>query len=185
MAEQGWRSTEVLAWTEREGPGRPPAGPSRLLSAGMAGALGVVFVGILATDALCPEHRALVQAIAGLAVVSTVVAMVGLVRQSPSAPLLTLCTAMAGVSIGVIDAVHDPGRGTFIALGFGVVVLGSCALAWRQLRLTRWERSTLTGLRGPNAETAVRTPAATAATPAAGTPAAAERAAEVDEPIRK
>ena len=155
MAEHGWRSTEVLAWTEREGPGRPPAGPSRLLSAGMAGALGVVFVGILATDALCPEHRALVQAIAGLAVVSTVLAIVGLVRQSPTAPLLTLATALAGVSIGVIDAVHDPGRGTFIALGFGLVVLGACVLAWRQLVLSRWERSALSELHAaPGPDTA-------------------------------
>ena len=162
MAEQEWRSTEVLAWTEQEGLGRPPAGPSRLLSAGMAGALGVVFTGILFTDALCPEHRALVQAIAGLAVVSTVIAMVALVRQSPSAPLLTLGTALAGVAIGVVDAAHDPGRGTFIALGFGLVVLGACAIAWRQLRLARWERSALSVLR-PSATEVGATPAATAA----------------------
>jgi len=148
MAEYEWRSTEVLAWTEREGPGRPPAGPSRLLSAGMAGALGVVFAGMLATDALCPEHRALVQAMGGLALIGSVVAMVGLLRQSPSAPLVAMLTAVAGVGIGVIDAVHDPARGTFIALGFGLVVLGACALAWRQLRLARWERSTLAALGG-------------------------------------
>ena len=148
MTEQKWRSTEVLAWTEREGPGRPPAGPSRLLSAGMAGTLGVVLTGILATDTLCPEHRALVQAIGGLAIVGTVVAMVALLRQSPSAPLITLATALAGVAIGVIDAVHDPGRGTFIAVGFGLVVLGACVVAWRQLSLARWERSALAGLRG-------------------------------------
>jgi len=147
MTEQKWRSTEVLAWTEREGPGRPPAGPSRLLSFGMAGTLGVVLTGILVTDALCPEHRALVQAIGGLAIVGTVVAMVGLLRQSPSAPLVTLATALAGVAIGVIDAVHDPGRGTFIAVGFGLVVLGACVVAWRQLSLARWERSALAGLR--------------------------------------
>ena len=175
MAEQKLRSTEVLAWTERDGPGRPPAGPSRLLSAGMAGALGVVFVGILATDALCPEHRALVQAIAGMAVVSTVLAIVALVRQSPTAPLLTLTTALAGVSIGAIDAIHDPGRGTFIALGFGLVVFGACALTWRQLRLSRWERAAMAGLRGPNAETGLPVE----------TPAAVETLAEVDQPVRK
>ena len=175
MAEQKWRSTEVLAWTEREGPGRPPAGPSRLLSAGMAGTLGVVFVGILATDALCPEHRALVQAIGGLAVVGTVVAMIGLVRQSPSAPVVTVATALAGVAIGVIDAAHDPGRGTFIALGFGLVVLGACAVAWRQLSLARWERTALAGLRRGGAVE----PVEPAPTPAAAPRAAASDPAEI------
>lgn len=173
MAEHGWRSTEVLAWTEREGPGRPPAGPSRLLSAAMAGALGVVFAGMMATDALCPEHRALVQAIGGFAVVGSVVAMVGLLRQSPTAPLVAMLTAVAGVAIGFIDAVHDPARGAFIALGFGLVVLGACAIGWRQLRLARWERSALAGLRpdrddGPGAD-ATAAPARPPARHTAGT----------------
>lgn len=168
MAEQEWRSTEVLAWTEREGPGRPPAGPSRLLPAAMAGALGVVLAGMLATDALCPEHRALVQAIGGLAVVGSVVAIVALVRQSASAPVVAMLTAVAGVAIGFIDAVHDPARGTFIALGFGVVVLGACAVAWRHLRLARWERSALGGLRSGGATDA---PARAADTAPAARPA--------------
>jgi hypothetical protein len=146
MAERKWRSTEVLAWTEREGLGRQPAGPPRLLLAGMAGTLGVVFAGMLLTDALCPEHRALVQAIGGLALVGSVVAMVGLLRQSPAAPLVAMLTAVSGVAIGFVDAVHDPARGTLIALAFGGVALGACAIAWRQLRLARWERSALSGL---------------------------------------
>ncbi len=142
-SDGGWRSEGVLAWTEREGPGRAPAGPHRTLCIGLATTLGVVFVGMMGSDALCPEHRAWVEGLAGLALVGTLIAIGGLVRGWSSAPLVTLLTAVAGVAIGFLDMVHDPTRGRLIALVFGLVTVFACWLALRELRLRRWDRSVL------------------------------------------
>jgi hypothetical protein len=147
-----WRSDEVLAWTEREGPGRPPVGPHWMLCTALAATLGVIFVGMLGSDALCPEHRAWVEGLAGLALMGTVTAIAGLARGWSSAPLVTLLTAVGGVAIGFIDAAHDPTRGRLIALGFGVVTVLACWLAWRQLRLARWDRSLAASLHLPGTE---------------------------------
>lgn len=177
MAE--WRTGYVLAWTESDGPGRPPAGPRRTLSYALAGAMGVVFSGILFTDTLCPEHRTWVQLLASVAFVGTVVAIVGLVREWASAAAWTLCSAVAGVAIGVLDAAHAPGRGRLVAAGFAVVAVGAAVLALSQLRVARWERRVLRDS-GPvtrrtdavaDAETASPTTPATHAVPA--TPATA------------
>ncbi len=148
-SQRAWASGPVLAWTEREGPGRPPAAPRRALCIGLAATLGVTFLGMLGTDALCPEHRAWVQGLAGLAVVGIVASIVGLVRGWPSAGLLTLLSAGAGVAIGFLDAAHDPTRGRMIALAFGVVAVLASWLAFRGLRLLRWDRSVAASLRSP------------------------------------
>ena len=146
MAGSGWRSDEVLAWTEREGPGRPPAAPSRWVATGLAAGLGAVLVGMLSTDALCPDHRAWVQALGSVALLGVIVAIVGLVRRSAIALPTTLVTAGLGVVIGFIDAVHDPTRGHLIAMGFGLAGVASAWMAFRQLRLLRWERRVYAGL---------------------------------------
>ncbi|MDP9072004.1 MAG: hypothetical protein M3N68_12150 [Actinomycetota bacterium] len=148
-SDGGWRSEGVLAWTEREGPGRAPAGPHRMLCIGLAATLAVVFVGMMGSDALCPEHRAWVEGLAGLALLGTLSAIVGLVRGWSSAPLVTLLTALAGVAIGFLDAVHDPTRGRLIALVFGLVTVLACWLAVRELRLRRWDRSVLADVQVP------------------------------------
>jgi cytochrome c biogenesis protein CcdA len=165
-----WRAAQVLAWTEREGPGRPPAGPNRPLAFGLAGALGVVFVGMLATDALCPEHRAWVQVLAGTALIGTGAAVVGLLRGWAVAPLLTLAVASCGVAIGGLDAVHDPTRGTLLVVAFGLVTLASCWLGLRQARLVRWERAVKADL-APADISLASNDAATADTPAGDEPA--------------
>ncbi len=141
MGQAEWRSGQVLAWTEREGPQPPPKGPGRLGPGALAGALGVVFVGMLGTDSLCPEHRVLVQVVATFALMGIVASIVGLVRGWPLASFTTLASALAGVAIGFIDAAHDPTRGRLLALGFGVVVIGAAALAARQVALIRWDRT--------------------------------------------
>ena len=141
MGESGWRSGQVLAWTEREGPRRPPKGPGRLVPGVLAGTLGVVFLGVLGTDSLCPEHRVMVQAFAQLALVGIIVSIVGLLRGWALAPFTTLASALAGVAIGVLDAAHDPSRGRLLALGFGVVAAGAAIVAARQVALIRWDRA--------------------------------------------
>ena len=130
-----------LAWTEREGPPPPPKGPGRLVPGALAGSLGVVFLGMLGTDSLCPEHRALVQAFATFALMGIVASIVGLLRGWPLASFTTLASALAGVAIGFIDAAHDPTRGRVLAVAFGVVAAGAAALAARQVAMVRWDRA--------------------------------------------
>jgi hypothetical protein len=162
MGRGEWNSNEVLAWTEREGPGRPPAGPRRSLSVGLAATLGVVFAGMISTDKLCPEHRAWVQALGSVAMIGVLVAAIGLFRQWAVAPFLTLVSSLAGVGIGFIDAVHSPTRGQLIAIAFAAVSVGALWLALRQVPLIRWDRSVRRGLRS----VAVDLPSEGAPTPA-------------------
>lgn len=143
-----WRSGELLAWTERDGPGRPPAGPSRMLALPVAACLGVVFLGMLATDALCPEHRAWINGLATAALLLAGFAIVGLVRGWTLAPASTLLTALCGVAMGAIDASHDATRGSILALAFGAVAVLTAVLAWRQQSLRRWEQRTNRALPG-------------------------------------
>jgi len=138
---QGWRSDEVLAWTEREGPGRGPSQGGRRLWFVLAGAMALVFLGIMSSDTLCPEHRAWVLLLGGASLIAAGVAIVGLIDGWAGAPLLALASALGGVGIGLIDAVHYPSRGRLIALGFGVAFAIACGLVWRQARQRRWDRS--------------------------------------------
>lgn len=135
-----WRSGEVLAFTEHDGPGRPPAGPSAWSIGALAGVLAVTFVGVMATDVLCPEHRAWVQALGGFAVFASVIALVGLFRGWGGALHLTLAASLAGVAIGAIDATHSPTRGYLVAFGFGLAAVLSTVMAMRAQRLTAWDR---------------------------------------------
>lgn len=136
-----WRAGEVLAFTEREGPGRPPEGPSGRSVGVLAAVLGVTFVGLLSSDTLCPDHRAWVQALAGAAVFGVGAAFVALWRGWAAGPLLTLAASLSGVAIGLLDAAHSPTRGRLVALGFGVATVLAALLSWRAHRLARWDRA--------------------------------------------
>ncbi len=129
----------MLAFTERDGPGRPPAGPSARSVAILAGVLGVTFLGLVSSDTLCPDHRAWVQGLAGGAFLAICAAFVGLVRGWAGGPLLTLLASGAGVAIGFIDAVHSPTRGQLVALGFAVATVLAAGMTWRAHRLGRWD----------------------------------------------
>lgn len=177
-----WKSGEVLAWTEGDGPGRPPKGPGRAVPFALAGALSVVFVGILSSDTLCPDHRAWVQAVGTVGFTGTVLAIIGLVRGWAMAPLLTLTAASTGVAIGFIDAVHDPTRGRLIAVGFAVVCFGAVALALKSMSLRVWDRSLRDSLR--SVAPAVPTQSGTSPNEDA-TPAGAAPAEESDKPLLK
>src|SRR3954453_22541188 len=116
MSKEQWSSSEVLAFTERDGPGRPPEAPKRWMALTVAGALGVVFTGVLFTDTLCAEHRAWVEGLATVALAGIVVAIVGLLRDWAGPQIIPAVSASLGVSMGLIDAVHSPPRGRLVAL---------------------------------------------------------------------
>lgn len=135
-----WRSGELLAYTEREGPGRPPAASPTWLTGTLVGVVGVTFAGLLSSDTLCPDHRAWVQTLAGIGFIAIVGALVGLVRGWAAAPLLTLLASALGVAIGLLDAVHEPTRGRLVALGFGVALVLAAVASTRLMRLRAWDR---------------------------------------------
>jgi hypothetical protein len=145
--KQIWRSGEVLAFTERDGPGRPPAATSTWMMCTLVGVVGVTFVGMMTTDTLCPDHRAWVEGLAMTGLVTILVAVVGLLRGWASAPVLTLLASSLGVAIGLIDTVHDATRGRLIALGFAVGCALAAASTMRVMRLRAWDRATVAGLK--------------------------------------
>ena len=139
--ESGWRSGEVLAFTEREGPGRPPAGPSRWATGTLAAVLGVTFAGLFTSDSLCADHRVWVEALAGVAFVGAVAALVALWRGWAAAPFLTLVASVPGIAIGMLDSVHAPTRGRLVTVGFALVTVLAGVMTWRAWRLTRWDEA--------------------------------------------
>ena len=138
-----WRSGELLAYTERDGPGRPPAASPTWMVGTLVGVVGVTFAGLLSSDTLCPDHRAWVQILATVGFVSIVGALIGLVRGWAGAPVLTLLASSLGLAIGLIDAVHSPTRGRLIALGFGVAMALAGLATTRVIQLGRWDRREL------------------------------------------
>ena len=144
-----WQAGEVLAWTEREGPGRGPTAGGRRVWFLLAGAMSVVFLGIMSSDALCPDHRLWVLLLGGGSLIAAGTAIVGLIDGWAGAPLLALAAALGGVGIGLIDTIHSPSRGRLIALGFGLVFAGACWLVWRQGRQHRWDRDVARSLASP------------------------------------
>lgn len=140
-ATSGWRDEGLVAWTERDGPGRPPAGPNRWVTTGVGVGLLAAFSAILVTDTLCPEHRAWVMGLATVAMAATVVAGIGMFHSwAIASPLAVLATGL-GVAIGVLDAIHSASRGRSIALAFGVLLVAAVFLMSRQLQLAAWDRS--------------------------------------------
>src|SRR6266508_3846909 len=127
-----WRSDGVVAWTDRDGPGRPPAGPGPGLTTALSAGLAILFCGILFTDMLCPEHRIWVQALGSVALFGAGVAAIGLARGWASASFLALPTTVCGMAVGLIDSVHAAERGRIIAVAFALLSLGAGWLMWRQ-----------------------------------------------------
>jgi hypothetical protein len=147
-----WRSDGVVAWTEREGPGRPPAGPGRGLTTALSAGLALLFCGILFTDLLCPEHRLWVQALGAAAIVGALVTAIGLARGWGSAAFVALPTTVCGVAVGLIDSVHAIERGRIVAVAFALLTLGAIWLMWRQVVLFAWDRSVRRSLGRPAVE---------------------------------
>jgi hypothetical protein len=137
----GWQSSEVLAYTERDGPGRPPAGPPRWLVGSLAGFVGVGVVAMMATDTLCPEHRQWVMGLASIGLICIGGALVALWRGMAGAPTLTVVAGLSGVAIGWIDTVHSDARGVVIMIVFALVTGLGVELMRRARALARWEQA--------------------------------------------
>lgn len=137
--EPMWRSGEVLAYTEREGPGRPPRGPSIVSTVSLAVSMGIALIGLLSNDTLCPTHRVVVEVLAGVVVYGVVAAMIALFQAWSSAPLTTFIACLAAVAIGVIDAAHSTTLSRLIVVSFGAGATVAAALAWRARLLARWD----------------------------------------------
>jgi hypothetical protein len=135
-----WRSTERLAWTVADGPGRPPGGVRPWYVASSAVVLGCALGVILFTDSLCPEHRLWVRLLGAVGVAVSLAAFAALVRGSAAAPVLTLAGAVAGVGIGALDALHAPLRGSLVLFGFLALTLMTAWPLWLEWMGARWAR---------------------------------------------
>ena len=144
-----WRSDELVAWTSREGPPRPPGAGSPVLWTALAVVLATTFVGMVSSDALCPEHRAWVEGLGIAGFLTIVVAGVGLVRRSTWAPGLTAVASAFGIAIGVLDAAHDATRGWIITVAFATVLLVVSAMLISSSRLRAWDRRVLADVGSP------------------------------------
>jgi len=134
-----WKSGDLLAYTERDGPGPPTAASPTWMIATLVGVVGVTFAGVLTSDTLCPEHRVWVQALALVGFVAIGASIVSLVRGTAAAPVLTLFACSMGLAIGLLDAAHSPTRGLLVALGFGVALALAAVATMRAVRLMRWD----------------------------------------------
>ena len=106
----------------------------------LAGTLAVVLTGMMSYDTLCAEHRSWIVLLSVIGITGTVAAIVGLVQARALAPLFTVLVSLTGVSIGLIDAVHEPDRGRLIALGFGFAAGLGALLTARSVPLALWDR---------------------------------------------
>ena len=111
MTTPDWRTSETLAWTRRDGVTPPPAGVNRWFFGAITLSMAGVWIGMIATDTLCPEHRMWVQTFGVVASLSAVSSIFGLASQRFWAPLAALASALLGIAVGFIDAVHSPTAG--------------------------------------------------------------------------
>jgi uncharacterized membrane protein HdeD (DUF308 family) len=95
---------------------------------------------MMSYDTLCSQHRSWVVLLGVLGFMGTAAAIVGLVQARALAPLFTVFVAITGVSMGLIDAVHDPNRGRLIVLGFGATAVLGALLTARAVPLALWDR---------------------------------------------
>ena len=129
-----------MGWTGRDGVGSPPRGPGRVAPGLLAGTLAVVLTGMTSYDTLCAQHRSWIVMLSVVGVMGTVAAIVGLVQARALAPLFTVFVSLTGVSIGLIDTVHDPSRGRLIVLGFGATAVLGALLTARAVPQALWDR---------------------------------------------
>ena len=135
-----WRSGDTLAWTRRDGVTPPPKGANRWLMGSLALSLTGVWIAMMSTDALCPDHRLWVETLGTVAFASAVWAIVGLIGQRSWAMLAALASALFGVACGFIDMVHSPTRGAILSIVFAIVAVGVLIAAVPVLRAALWVR---------------------------------------------
>ena len=141
--ESGWVPGPVVAWTESDGPGQLPPVASRRVVVAAAIAAGVAGWGFITADDVCPGHSLLIEAVGSVAIVLTFVGVVAAVRASAAAAPLILAASVCGLSIGVVDALHDVTRSRLVAIGFAVSAVAAAFSAVASARMVHWERTTL------------------------------------------
>lgn len=139
MAGQVWTATDVVAYTEHDGPGRPPRVPGKAVGVILACVLGATLFGMMAADTMCPEHRAWAMAIASAALLTVPVAAVASWRGWASGPRLTAVAGVLGVATGVLDTIHAPMRGVVVASIFALIAIAACVLSVITHRALRWD----------------------------------------------
>ena len=141
--ESEWVPGPVVAWTESDGPGQlPPVAPRRV-SVAAAIAAGVAGWGFITANDVCPGHSMLIEAVGSIAIVLTFIGVVAAVRASAAAAPLILAASVCGLSIGIVDALHDVTRSRLVATGFAVAAVAAAFSAVGSARMMHWERSTV------------------------------------------
>ncbi len=135
-----WTSSETLAWSRRDGLTSSPGGPPGWMLGSIALSMCGVWVGLIATDALCPDHRMWVQGFATAALGLSGASIYGLLTHRSWAPIAALGSALFGVLIGFLDAVHSATRGALISLAFAVIAVALLVAMVPQLRSLLWAR---------------------------------------------
>ena len=135
-----WRSGDTLAWTRHDGVTPPPKGANRWLLGSLALSISGVWIAMMSTDALCPDHRLWVQSLGTVAFAAAIWAVVGLIGQRSWAMLAALASALFGIACGFIDMVHSPTRGAILSIVFAVVAVGVLIAAVPVLRAALWVR---------------------------------------------
>jgi|KBSMisStaDraftv2_1062788.scaffolds.fasta_scaffold253710_2 hypothetical protein len=141
--ESEWEPGPIVAWTESDGPGRlPPVAPRRV-SVAAAIAAGVAGWGFITAGDVCPGHSMLIEMVGTVAIVLTFIGVVAAFRASAAAAPLILAASVCGLTIGVVDALHDVTRSRLIATGFAVAAVAAAFSAVSSARMLRWERATV------------------------------------------
>ena len=141
--ESEWEPGPVVAWTESDGPGQlPPVAPRRV-SIAAAIAAGVAGWGFLTAGDVCPGHSMLIEAVGTVALVLTFIGVVAAVRASAAAAPLILAASVCGLSIGVVDALHDVTRSRLVATGFAIAAVAAAFSAVGSVRMVHWDRTTV------------------------------------------
>ena len=136
----GWAPGARFAWTERDGPARPPSAPGPVTVGLLGGVLLGASVAMLVTDTLCPEHRAVVLALGTIAIGGSVASGIALLLGRAFAPSFAVLAALCGTAIGVIDAMHTPVRGVLITAMFGLATALAVWMVWRAAEAEAWSR---------------------------------------------
>jgi putative exporter of polyketide antibiotics len=78
-----------------------------------------------------------------IAIVLTFVGVVAAIRSSAAAAPVILAASVCGLSIGVVDALHDVTRSRLVATGFAIAAVAAAFSAVASVRMAQWERSTV------------------------------------------
>lgn len=138
MESSTWNRTGRTAWTEHDGPGRPPSGVPRWYTPLVAAALGTSLAVVIGGDALCPEHRVVVRALGVIGLALCIGALVSALRWSAASPSLTVGAAITGLALAAVDAAHSPLRGTLVMTAFACALLLASVPLAVHVRAVRW-----------------------------------------------